>query len=260
MKNFLLLIAAFAVLAGCSVTSEKYKYQQRFDHFYNLLNADEKKAFSENDTNLAGTSLDKRLSQDKKLAASWLAVQTEEAINTFDGIQSVAYFRGIILRELNREPFYSFMDKLDAKTQYNFANKKDPAKLAEELVSNRDVIRIFDLVRTEYRLYGFSNAQIIDFFRNVSFPEVSRRELYPVLKLLKDNQAFADFRSGNTESASQKMEQAMTKNVSAKYDFEAIRKRAGLTKTDLRAFLDIYYNVIMKEMDAGAVERTLGKF
>lgn len=260
MKKILVFSVVLAILAGCSVTSEKYKYQQRFDHFYNLLNSQEKKDFAEGSTDKVGVSIDKRASEDKKLAAAWLAVQTEEAINTFDGVQSVKFFREIILRELNREPFYRFMNALDASLQSDFAFKKDLNKTVEQALNIREISRLLDSVRMEYRLYGFSNIQIVDFFRNNSFPEISRRELYPVLKMLKDNQALGDFRIGNIASAVQKMEQALTKNVSAKYDFDAIKKRSSLTKTDIKTFLDIYYNVIMKEMDPDAVERTLGKF
>lgn len=260
MKKALTLLITLAVFAGCSVTSEKYKYQQRFDRFYNILNSAEKKDFAENSIDKVGASLDKRVAEDKKLAASWLAVQTEEAINTFDGVQSVRFFREIILRELNRNPFYRFMDLLDQKAQADFAFNNDFPKSLNQALGNRNLARLMDSVRTEYRLYGFSNDQIADFFRKVSFAEVSRKELYPVLKMLKNSMALADFRGGNISAASQKLEQALSKNISAKYDLDAIRKRSGLTKVDVKTFLDINYNVIMKEMDPGAVERTLGKF
>jgi hypothetical protein len=265
MKKFL-AFASFAVLlvmvAGCSVTSEKYRYQQRIDRFFNLLTQEEKTSFAAGDIVQAGNSIDKRLASDKKFADGFTAVQTEEAINTFDGQQTIRFFREIILRELNRPPFYQFMNKLDSKAQYDFAVRNNFYQDLSAKYAERDFKNFFDTLKTEYRLAGFSNQQVADFFRNISFPEVSRRELYHVLSLLKSTSvtALSAFRDGNTAAAALQLDQAISKMPVIANGFSDIRDRSSLTKVSTAQFLEIYYNVIIKEMDQGAVTRTLDKF
>lgn len=262
IKMTLFSLLALMLLAGCSVTSEKYRYQQRVDRFYSLLNQEEKADFAAGNVARAGASIEKRVASDKKLAEDYSVLQTEEAINTFDGAQTVRFFREIILRELNRPVFYRFMKYLDAKSQYDFAfNKGFDADLTAKL-NNNQFRNFMDIVRNEYRLKGFSNKQIAEFFRSISFPEVSRRELYHVLRILKESSqnALLDFKTGNTASAASQLDQALAKKPDIAADFAGIRERSGLTALDTARFLEVYSQIIMKEMDQGAVSRTLDKF
>lgn len=263
MNRFFLLalILAAATLAACSVTSEKYRYQHRFDSFYNLLDREEASLFASNNLVQVAERLEKRMASDPKLVAAYRDAQTDEAILTFGVSQTVRFYREIILRELNRNNYYRFMNYLDAASQTDLVRRRDIGKNLESLSeTNRGFRAFMDGLKKEYRLYGFSNPQITDFFRTVSFPELSRREFYPLLKLLRDTRALQDFRTGQTASAAQKLDQAVTGNLAARHELDAVRKRSGLTKMSTQDLLSAYYDIVMKEMDQSAVQRTLGKF
>jgi hypothetical protein len=248
-------------LSGCSVTSEKYRYQWRFDKFYNLLSDEEKADFRNADYAKVGLSLDKRASGDKKLVAELKKVKEYEAITTFSGEQTAHFFREIILRELNRNNYYRFMKFLDSKAAVSFSKNENFMEVFNKLYQSDHAFKNFiDNMKTEYRLYGFSNEQVVQFFRNVTFPEATRKELYYLLKELKEGQALDDFKSGSLEASAKKLDDALKKLITMGMDFDNMKSRAGLSKLDTFSVLEIYSKVVMKEMDPYAVERTLLKF
>jgi hypothetical protein len=261
LNSLFLGFIALALLTNCSVTSEKFRFQWRFDHFFNLLNDSEKNAFREDNLDALGSSLEQRLSTDKKLKEQMRSVQFYEAITSFDAKQTGHYYREIILKELNRPQYYRFMKLLDAPLQSAFAKNDNFSALANQYYQSNAGFKAFiDNMKTEYRLYGFSNEQVYYFFRNTSFPEVSRRNLYPLLKILKASNALADFKTGNLSSASAKLDEALKTVITTQSDLDGLKTDSGLTKADSASLIDIYYHVILKEMDQGAVEQTLSKF
>jgi hypothetical protein len=261
MKIVLSICLLILFLTGCSVTSEKYRYQHRFDHYYNLLNQDEKALFNNAELDKLGASFDSRFSNDSKFSNAMHTVQVYEAIATFSGKETAVFFHNIILRELNRPVFYQFMNFLDSTAQESFVKKNNFTAVFEKYYQSNSGFKNFvDNIKKEYRLYNFSNEQVISFFRNISFPEVSRRELYHVLNLLKSVKALDDFRAGNIKAAAQKLDDAMKVTVSTVTVFNDVKKRSSLTKLDSTVFLDVYYNVIMKEMDPYALKQDLIKF
>jgi hypothetical protein len=261
MKILLSIGLLLLFFCGCSVTSEKYRYQHRFDHYYNLLNHDEKALFNADELDKLGASFDNRISNDAKFSNNMHTIQIYEAITTFDGKQTAVFFHDIILRELNRPVFYQFMDKLDNNAQEAFVKKSNFAAIFDKYYqSNNDFRNFIENAKKEYRLYQFSNEQVYTFFRNVSFPEVSRRELFQVLKLLKSAKALDDFRAGKIKEASQKLDVSLKSTITAIDIFNDLKKRTSMTKLDTFIFLDVYFNVIMKEMDPYAVKQNLSKF
>ena len=247
--------------SGCSVTSEKYRYQWRFDKFYSLLNDDEKAGFRNADYSKVGLSLDKRITEDKKLDTDLKKVKEYEAITTFSGEQTAHFFGEIILRELNRNNYYQFMKFLDPKAAVSFLKNENFAEAFDKLYQSNHAFKNFiDNMKIEYRLYGFSNEQVVQFFRNVTFPEATGKEFYYLLKILKEGRALDDFKSGSIETAAQKMDVSLKKLITLGMEFENMKNGAGLSALDTFSVLDIYSKVVMKEMDPYAVERTLLKF
>jgi hypothetical protein len=261
LKYAFIIICLFT-LSNCAVTSEKYRYQQRLDHFYRLLNTEEKKMFGSNELGSLGKSLEKRLSENSNFIKEFKKVQFTEAINTFDGYQTVHFFRETILKELNRPNFYRFMEFLSAEEQISFV-RQEPRfiELFTALTKkNTGFLNFMNNLKREYRFTEFSDKQIIDFFRSTSFPEVSRIRLFPLLKLLKSAKALEDFGKGNIEAATKKLDGSIKQIISLEIDFSRIKRDSSISKVSTYEFLDLYYRVILKEMDPYAVYSTIDKF
>ncbi len=261
MKKILALLVVTGLFLGCSVTSEKYRYKWRFDKFYSLLNNEEKGCFASNDLDKLGASLKSRLAGDKKLKENWDNVQYYEAIKTFDALETAHFFRAVILKELNRDNYYIFMNMLDGKAQQEFAkNSNFSAEFEKYYKTNSRFKSLIDSLKIEYRLYGFSNEQVSRFLRDVIFPDVSRKELFTLLKLLKDSQVLAEFKAGNIPAASKKITADVQSSPTLALNLQKIMRNSGLTHISVNDLLDIYNQVIMKEMDSYALSQTLSKF
>jgi len=255
-----LIIAVLAV--GCSVTTEKYRYKLRFDRFYFLLNNEEKEYFATGELDKVASSLSLRLQNDKNLKERWRDVQFYEAIATFDPYQTAHFFRDEILKELNRDNYYTFMRMLDAKTQMEFAlNTNFMVSYGNMYKTNVFFKSLVDSLKTEYRLYGFSDEEVYLFLRHIIFTETSEKDIfYSLLKLLKGCGAIADFKAGNIQAASQKMTADIQNNQASALLFDTIRRTSGLTALSIHDLLQVYSSVVMKEMDPYALSHTLAKF
>ena len=182
MKKLIFILAVIMFLSGCAATSDKFQFQMRMDSFYRILNTNELAAFQKGDYDAFSNSIDSRLSNESRLLKAFSAIQENEAITTFNSYQTAHFFREIILRELNRENYYRMMKFLDATNQEAFAKKDNFQPKFDSLYKSNSSFKSFvDSLRYDSRLNGFSNEEIADFFRNVSFPETSRKELYHLL-------------------------------------------------------------------------------
>ena len=258
MAAFILL---FSFLTGCAVTSNDYQYRMRLNHFYNLLTEDEKASLRASDYDKFGASVDQRLSADEKFRNGFIQVQRYEAVTTFDGKETGRFFKEIILREFNRGNFYRFMNLLNSTEQIAFVQNSNFGATFDQLYKTNGKFKGFiDNVRNNYCLYGYSNEDIARFFRNVSFPQVSRMELYYLLQILQKVNALDDFEKGNIQQAAKTLRDNFSKAYTLKNNFDDIQKISGITKVDLPSFLNLYNTVIMKEMDQYAVARTFDKF
>ena len=261
MNKIIVLGIVLFFLSGCSVTSEKYRYQIRFDRFFNLLSEQEKASFRNADYAGTGQSIDKRAETDQKLALELKKVREYEAITPFSGEQVAHFFGVTILRELNRNNYYKFMNFLDSDQAVSFSKNDNFMDSFNKLYQNKNDFKNFiENMKTEYRLYGYSNEQVVNFFRNVSYPEATRKEFYYLLKILKESQALEDFKSGKIEESAQKLDAAVKNLITLGMEFDDLKEKAGLKKLNSFSILEVYSKVVMKEMDTYAVERTLLKF
>ncbi len=250
------------ILAGCSSTSEKYRYKLRFDRFYFLLNGEEKGYFASNDLDKLAGSVASRLSNDAKLMEKWRDMQFNEAIATFDPYQTSHFFREIILKELNRDNYYLFMKELDSKAQLEFALNTNFMSYYIRYYKTDGLFKsLVDSLKTDYRLYNFSDEELYYFLRHTIFPESTQKEMvFYLLKLLNGCGALSDFKAGNYTSAALKLKNDIQNNPVNALEFEKIRKASGLTMLTLEDLVRIYGSVVMKEMDPYALSHTLSKF
>jgi hypothetical protein len=189
-------------------------------------------------------------------------MQFSEAIATFDPAETAHFFREIILKELNRDNYYVFMNELDERAQMEFALNTNFMDYYENYYKT-DVFfkNLVDSLKTEYRLYGFSDAQVYYFLRHTIFPEASQKEMvFYLLKLLSDCGALADFKDGNYAAASLKLKMEIQNNTASAVKVENIKKSSGLTMLPVEDLLQVYGKVVMKEMNPYALSHTLSKF
>jgi hypothetical protein len=227
-----------------------------------LLDKDEKAYFASDDLYKLSVSLSNRLSGDNNLKEKWRAMQFYEAIATFDPYQTAHFFREIILKELNRDNYYTFMKELDAQAQKEFALNTNFMFYYDRYYKTDVFFRsLIKSLKTEYRLYDFSDNEICYFLRHTVFPEASQKEMvYYLLKLLSGCGALADFKSGNYAAASLKLKSNMQNNPASALEVERIKKASGLTMLSVDDLLQIYGSVVMREMDGYALSHTLSKF
>jgi len=115
-------------------------------------------------------------------------------------------------------------------------------------------------LKKEYRLYNYSLNQINDFFRTVSFPEVSRRELFNILKMLKSTGSLEDFKAGKLEDAALKLDDKTKSLVTTEMEFTKLKNATSLSKLETLRLLEVYVKVIMIEMAPDTLEKTTAKF
>lgn len=260
LQGILLMLFLVLLFTGCSVTKEKYRYQHRFDHFYSLLNGNEQELFRKNDLKNLGISIDNRIKNGGDFAKELKKVTEYEAIATFSGQSTASFFRNTILRELNRPHFYRLMDELSAKEQIAFVRGDFLPIFKQKLVSDKKFKNLIRQSLRDYRLIGFTSAQIYDYYRQISFNEVSRRYLFSLLEVLKQVGALNDFLLGYTVAANEKLDQTRKNNVVVDRNIDEIKKRCSLTHVSSLDLLKLYSEVIMKKMDPYVLKRTIGKF
>lgn len=262
MARLIPLLIIAGLFLGCSVTTEKYRYKLRFDRFYFLLAGDEKEYFASNQLDKLGSSVKIRLASDTNFYNKWRNVQFYEAIATFDPYQTVHFFRNVILRELNQDNYYSFMKMLDSGMQLEFAYDTNFSASYNRITNNnRPLKNLVDSLKTDYRLYGFSDEQVCLFIRHTLFPEATQKEMvYYLLKELKGCGALADFKAGNIPAAAQKLASDIRDNPASEKQYETIRTSSGLTALAMPDLLRVYRDVVLKEMDPYALSHTLAEF
>ncbi len=254
-KFFVLFLVVF--FTSCMTTTEKYRYQQRVDNFYRLFTEEEWNNFKKTDFSLAANSINNRLKNDNKFFLKWKKVQYDEAIATFDVEQTLRFFYEIILKELNRNSYYEFMKMLSSELKLSFINK-DYNSLEYFYNSNKLFQRFVDNLKKEYRLYKFTNEEVFRFLREIVFKEATQKRFYDFCSILSDMKLLYEFEKGNLAYLENEISKGLPKTVEIK--LETFYNNSGLSGLPFLDVIKVYYNVIIKEMDKGAVIQTLHKF
>ncbi len=257
---FILFIAVF-MMSNCASLTEEYRFKKRYDKFYNFLSQDERSLLLKKDFQGLGISLDNRTSQNKELSAEWDAIKDGEAISTFSSSQSADFFYTILLREVNRENFRDFMDLLSAEEQFRFAMGQDyRSVLMAKLTVNKKFEKFIDKCATEYRLYGASPEQIFDFFFEVSYPEISRRQFYNFCIILKKAEALPAFIAKDLDSVSRSLDKYSKEHPLFIKDIKTVKEKAALKNLTDSQLATVYNDIAFRQMDRNAALKTMGKF
>lgn len=264
MKKLFLLLILPALLSSCIITSEDFRYKERFDDFYNVLTEDQKLLFAEGNLSALGASIDESVNTDFDYATALEEVKITESIMTFDGVDTATYFYEIILREIHRDYYYELMEFFDSSMQNLFVFDIDTCvdrALAMETEDNK-FARFLDHLKSEGRLYGFSTEEVIRFLRDISFSELSQKQVYYLLDFLNDQGYYSSFIGGNISGVAN----GLTEDFSTisgngiKKKYNKIVDLAGLDELGVEEFLTAYFEVVMVEMDSSALQKTLEHF
>ncbi len=264
MKNgtriFSLLIL-LSILTSCGNLTEEHRFKKRFDRFYEFLSQDEKNYFAGNDLPALALSLDKRMEGNTNLITAWSEIKDGESISTFSTLQAADFFYTIILREIHRDHFREFMNALDAENQYAFAMGRDYQTLLSSLYDkDKNFKRMIDRMKTEYRLYGFSNEAVFEFLHEIPYPEASRRQLYYILTALNEVKAVPSFVSGDLSQCDQLLEAGLKSSFLFKRSFDALKTRTTMTHLSNLQLLEVYRDIAFRQMDKEAAAKTIAKF
>ncbi|MFN4216447.1 MAG: hypothetical protein ACK4HQ_03485 [Brevinematales bacterium] len=255
-----LLFSLVVMLVGCAVTTVEHRYKERFDHFYRLLNKEERAAFCADDFATFGTLLEHRMASDQELSNAMDKVMFDEAIHTFRMDQVGLFFKRFILTGFHQDDYAFFVSTLSSQVLMKFAyNEKTVVQDIQALIQkDKKLSSWWKKVRTDGRLGDFSLEQVLAFYRQYIFPAKTRSEVYYVVKLLSDNKLLRVFLDGSPDFESRLKE--IKKQIVISREIKAIKQRALLSSLNDEEFFRLYREVIFKEMDRDALKKTLAMF
>ncbi len=260
MKKAWFVFLLGLVLVGCEITTVEHRYKQRFDHFYTLLNDEERAAFRADDFVRLGRLLDQRMTQDEGLSNAMDAVMFDEAIHTFRMDQVGMFFKRYILTGFHQDDYQTFVNILPVPTLVKFA-KNDLSVVSEVEIlvnSDRKLASWWKKVQTDGRLGDFSLAEVLSFYRGYIFAERTRSQVYYVVKFLSDQKLLGMFLKG--DRAFFERIGALKSQVMAMRELRLLKSRAGLERLSDEEFFQVYRDVVFPEMDQTALKKTLAMF
>ncbi len=185
MKKYLLVL--FFLFSSCAIEGEVFRLQTRMNSWYKLLDDTEDLLFAQNDIQTLGASLDQKESQDPIFKSNIVEVRIDEAIMSFDGTQTAHFFYNILLRDLARFSYEELFDSLSTAQKIEFittSNTSIPAK-------------VFSNAKRHYGFDSFTDAQIVDYYRTVSFPANYYPVIYDILVFLARYHNMESFLQGD---------------------------------------------------------------
>ncbi len=172
MKKYLLVF--FFLFSSCAIEGEVFRLQTRVNAWYKLLDDSEELLFAQNDIQTLGASLDQKELQDQNFQKQLSEVRINEAIMSFDGTQTAHFFYNILLRDLARFSYEELFDSLSTAQKISFittSNTSVPSK-------------VFSNAKKHYGFDSFTDIQILEYYRTVSFPANYYPVIYDILAFL----------------------------------------------------------------------------
>ncbi|MCX7881690.1 MAG: hypothetical protein N2314_00505 [Brevinematales bacterium] len=245
---------------GCAVTTVEYRYKQRFDHFYKLLNDKEKSAFRADDFATVGKSLEERMSKDKNLSNAMDRVMFDEAIHTFRMDQVAMFFKRYILPGFHEDDYATFVQALPQSVLLKFAlwDKTVVEDIQALLQKDKRLGTWWRHATTDGRLGDFSLAEAVSFYRWYIFVEKTRKEVYSVVKFLYDQKLLKAFLENMPEFGSRL--EKLSQEVVVARELKVVKRRAFLSSLGDKEFFQVYREVVFREMDQEALAKTIAMF
>ncbi|MGL4394185.1 MAG: hypothetical protein ACRCS8_03070 [Brevinema sp.] len=259
MRNIYLLLILF-MTSSCAIEGEIYRLQTRMSHWNKLLNESELQLFAENQTNELGTILDQK-EADPEFAQKLRQLRVNEAIMSFDGVQTAHFFYHTLLKDLVKFSYEEFMTSLSTEEQILFMTQTN---YSDESFSSS--IKIINNTKN-YGMKDFTREQVLAYYRHVSMPQVMHVLTYDILAFIAKYQLLDLFLAGNIDAVSGLFKfledaQRSTKislRKQAEQDLKIwkdLKTRSFLKVSDVE-FLGLLASVILPEMDQEARNLTI---
>ncbi|MGL4677083.1 MAG: hypothetical protein ACRCWI_05395 [Brevinema sp.] len=188
MKKYILSICF--LLSACAIEGEVFRLQTRLDAWYQLLTEPENLLFAQNKIIELGLSIDQKEQENEVFQKQLRAIRIKEAIMSFDGEQTTHFFYNILLQDLAKFSYEEFLNSLSTQEQIEFITNKI-------FTPNTKQDKVFRNAKKNYGFQHFSDQQIINYYRTVSFPANFYPLVYDVLAFLARYRSMDSFLQGD---------------------------------------------------------------
>ncbi|MGL4560906.1 MAG: hypothetical protein ACRCV0_01285 [Brevinema sp.] len=259
MKYILMII--LLVMTSCAIQGEKFRLQTRMNHWNTLLNDQELQLFAQNNTNELGHMLDQK-EQETEFADRLRQIRINEAIMSFNGVQTAHFFYNTLLKDLVKFSYAEFMSSLTPQNQLFFMYQTNYP--ADSFASSSKII---DQAIKIYGMKGFTKEQVVTYYRTISMPQVIYPLVYDVLAFFAKYQMFEPLLMGDIDqsiiifdmlqNAIKSTRISLRKQAEQDIKFwNNIKKRSLMTVSD-KEFLEVISMVILPEMDVDVRTKTI---
>lgn len=260
-KYYLLIITFLTVTSSCAIQGEVYRLQTRINYWHQLLNDDEEKMFAQNQVKELGLILDQKEENDSQFKKQIREVRINEAIMSFDGEQTVHFFYNVLLKDLSKFSYEEFMDSLSTEEKTQFVQKTLPDAVFTAKKS------VFNNAIENYGFDSFTEEEILNYYRTVSFPANYYVVVYDMLAFLAKYRSMDLFLQGDVKGTvdifnsieKRKSSKSIAVRNQAKKDMELwsdFKKRTFLTSLSDEEFAEILM-AVLSEMDDTVIIQTI---
>ena len=260
-KYYLLLITFLTITTSCAIEGEVYRLQTRINYWHQLLNDDEEKIFAQNRVKELGLILDQKEENDPEFKKQIREVRINEAIMSFDGEQTVHFFYNVLLKDLAKFSYEEFMNSLSPEEKTQFIQKI----LLDTIFTAKKTV--FNNARKDYGFNSFTDEEILNYYRTISFPANYHVVVYDVLAFLAKYRSMDLFLQGDIKgttyvfSSIEKLKSS--KSISVRKQAEKdlalwsdFKQRTFLTSLSDEEFTEMLM-LVLPEMDATVRVQTI---
>lgn len=168
MKKYLLL--TFFIFGACAIHGEVFRLQNRMEALYELLDDNDEKLFAAQKITELGMSLDTKAQTNENFNTALRNVRIHEAIMSFDGEQTAHFFYHVLLRDLAKFSYNDFFNSLTSEEKILFITQ-------DSLDNYTQKTDILAKAKKNYGFKSFSDEQVLNYYKNISFPA----NYYPIV-------------------------------------------------------------------------------
>lgn len=256
-----LLIMTLFIFSSCAIQGEKFRLQTRMNNWNQILTPEQHQLFAQNDTNTLGMQLDEEESKNSEFAEKIRELRIDEAIMSFNGVQTAYFYYNTLLKDLVKFSYAEFMQSLNADDQILFMYSTNYSQ--NEFIKANKVLKNV----STYGMKDFSKDQVLHYYRTVSMPAVVYVLVYDILAFLAKYQLLEAFLAGDFEKTSSLFKFFNDAKTSTKISlrrqvtkdeeyWKSLKQRSLLKVSDIQ-FLEIIRNVILPEMDPDVKIQTI---
>ena len=180
---------------------------------------------------------------------------------SFDGEQTAHFFYNVLLKDLSKFSYEEFMDSLSVEEKTQFVQKTLPDTIFTTKKS------VFNNAIEDYGFNSFTEKEILNYYRTVSFPANYYVVVYDILAFLAKYRSMDLFLQGDVKGTvdifnsieKRKSSKSIAVRKQAEKDiilWNDFKKRTFLTSLSDEEFAEIL-KVVLSEIDATVLIQTI---